>query len=121
MASQQQTYQSARIPPDVPSDPGISGPLGVYLRNFALWCRNGFAEQLRNDTALPGVMLRGYDTPAGANPAVWMLECSGSGTLAVAPMALGSGKVGDPVPVVFDAEARIAELEARVAELEARL
>jgi hypothetical protein len=93
------TYQSARIPPDVPSDPGISGPLTDYLRNFALWCRNGFAEQLRNDTALPGVMLRGYDTPEDQNPAVWMLEASGSGTLALAPMALGSGKLGDPVAV----------------------
>ena len=99
MAAQQQTPQSARIPPDVPADPGISSALGVYLRNFALWCRDGFAEQLRNDTALQGVMLRGYDTPAGSNPAVWMLEASGSGQLALAPVMIGSGKVGDPVPV----------------------
>ena len=99
MAAQQQTPQSARIPPDVPSDPGISQALGVYLRNFSLWARNGFAEQMRNNVALQGVQLRGYDTPAGENPNVWMLEASGSGTLALAPVALGTGKVGDPVPV----------------------
>ena len=99
MAAQQQTPQSARIPPDVPSDPGISQALGVYLRNFSLWARNGFAEQMRNNVALQGVELRGYDTPAGENPNVWMLEASGSGTLALAPVALGTGKVGDPVAV----------------------
>ena len=102
MAAQQQTPQSARIPPDVPSDPGISQALGVYLRNFSLWARNGFAEQMRNNVALQGVQLRGYDTPAGENPAIWMLEASGSGTLALAPVALGTGKVGDPVPVGSD-------------------
>ena len=96
---QQPTPQSARIPPDVPSDPGISSLLSAYLRNFALWCRDGFAEQMRNNQALRGVMLMGYDTPAGETPPVWMLEASVSGTLALAPVALGSGKVGDPVAV----------------------
>ena len=99
MAAQQPTPQSARIPPDVPSDPGISGLLSAYLRNFSLWCRDGFAEQIRNNQAQRGVMLLGYDMPAGENPPVWMLEASVSGTLALAPMALGSGKVGDPQPV----------------------
>ena len=99
MAIRQRSPPSAVQPPDVPSDPGISGALGIYLRSFALWCREGFNAQMRNDDALPGVLLRGYDTLAGENPNVWMLEASGSGTLALAPVALGTGKVGDPVPV----------------------
>ena len=87
---QQQTPQAARIPPDIPADPGISDKLGVYLRNFALWARNGFAEQMRNDEAQQGLMLRGYDTPPGENPAIWMLEVSKAGILGLARMALGS-------------------------------
>ena len=104
MAIRQRSPPSAVQPPDVPSDPGISGALGIYLRSFALWCREGFNAQMRNDDALPGVLLRGYDTPAGENPNVWMLEASGSGTLALAPVALGTGKVGDPVPIAAAAD-----------------
>ena len=90
MAAQQPTPQSARIPPDLPSDPSISGALGTYLRNFSLWARDGFAEQMRNNQALRGVMLMGYDTPAGTNPPVWMLECNATGQLGLGPMKLGS-------------------------------
>ena len=71
---QQQTPMSARIPPDVPSDPGISDKLGVYLRNFALWARNGFAEQMRNNEAHPGLLVRAYDTAPGADPTIFMIE-----------------------------------------------
>jgi hypothetical protein len=100
MAAQQPTPQSARIPPDVPNDPGISGLLSAYLRNFALWCREGFAEQMRNNQALRGVMLFGYDTPPGETPPVWMLECNVQGQLGLGPMALGSRQEpGDFVPV----------------------
>lgn len=100
MAAQQPTPQSARIPPDVPNDPGISGLLSAYLRNFALWCREGFAEQMRNNQALRGVMLFGYDTPPGETPPVWMLECNVQGQLGLGPMALGSkAEPGDFVPV----------------------
>ena len=91
MAAQQQTPQSARIPPDVPSDPGISSALGVYLRNFALWARNGFAEQVRNDQANPGVLLRAYDTPAGASPKIFMVEVDSAGVIRVRPIGLGGG------------------------------
>jgi hypothetical protein len=94
MARQQQTPSSAKIPPDVPADPAISTALTQYLRNFSVWCREGFADSFRNKEALRGIMLRGYDTPPGANPAVWMLEVAGSGQLGVAPMKLGS--VDDP-------------------------
>ena len=97
---QQQTPMSARIPPDVPSDPSISDKLGVYLRNFALWARNGFAEQMRNNEALQGVMFRGYNSPPGVNPNVFMLEVGNGGQLYLAPMALGSqADPGTPVLV----------------------
>jgi Chaperone of endosialidase len=100
MAAQQPTPQSARIPPDVPNDPGISGLLSAYLRNFALWCREGFAEQMRNNQALRGVMLLGYDTPPGETPPVWMLECNVQGQLGLGPMMLGSRQEpGDFVPI----------------------
>ena len=98
MAAQQQTPMSARLPPDLPADASTSGALGVYLRNFALWCRNGFAEQMRNNEALQGLMLRGYDTPAGQNPKIWMLEVNQAGQLGLGPMALGSQ--ADPGPFV---------------------
>ena len=101
MAAQQQTPMSARLPPDVPSDPEISTSLTNYLRTFALWCRNGFAEQMRNNEALQGLMLRGYDTPAGQNPKIWMLEVNQAGQLGLGPMALGSqADPGAFVPVV---------------------
>ena len=93
----QPTPQSARIPPDIPSDPGISSLLGAYLRNFALWCRDGFAEQMRNNQALPGVMLMGFNAPARSNPAVWLLQVGNGGTLWVTPMNLGSGDLGTPI------------------------
>ena len=94
---QQPTPQSARIPPDVPSDPGISSLLGAYLRNFALWCRDGFAEQMRNNEALRGLMMLGDNAPAGTNPAVWLLSIGNGGTLHVTPMALGSGDLGTQI------------------------
>lgn len=97
MASQQQTPMSARVPPDVPSDPSISETLTQYLRNFALWARNGFAEQMRNNEAVPGVMLRSRDTPAGTNPKVFSLEADISAKAYLVPMALGSGDKGAPI------------------------
>ena len=77
--------------PDVPSDPSISDKLGVYLRNFALWARNGFAEQMRNNEALQGVMLRAYDTVPGTNPKIFTLQVNSAGTLSVKPTGLGGG------------------------------
>jgi hypothetical protein len=117
MAAQQPTPQSARIPPDVPSDPGISGLLSLYLRNFSLWCREGFAEQMRNNQALHGVMLMAYDAPAGTNPPVWMLQVSQAGAVHLTPMALGSGALGGSVSVMAALEERVATLEARLLEL----
>jgi hypothetical protein len=91
---QQQTPQAARIPPDIPSDPKISDALGVYLRNFALWCRNGFAEQMRNNEAHPGVLVRAYDTAPGANPKIFMIEVSSAGVIRARAIGLGGGNPG---------------------------
>jgi hypothetical protein len=65
MAAPRPTFQSARIPPDVPPDPKISDSLAQYLRTFANWCRIGFSEQLRNDTALPGILIQATDAATG--------------------------------------------------------
>jgi hypothetical protein len=90
-APQQQTPQSARIPPDVPSDPKISESLTQYLRNFALWARNGFAEQMRNNEAHPGLLVRAYDTAPGVNPKIFMIEVSTAGVIRARQIGLGGG------------------------------
>ena len=92
-APQQQTPQAANIPPDVPADPKISDALTQYLRNFALWCRNGFAEQMRNNEAHKGLLVRAYDTAAGANPKVFMIEVSSAGVIRARQIGLGGGNV----------------------------
>jgi hypothetical protein len=94
LAPQQQTPQAARIPPDVPADPNISSGLGVYLRNFALWARNGFAEQMRNNEAHPGLLVRAYDTAPGANPKIFMIEVSTAGVIRARQIGLGGPNPG---------------------------
>jgi hypothetical protein len=94
MASQQQTPMSARIPPDVPSDPKISDALSQYLRNFSLWCRNGFAEQMRNNEAVPGLLVRASDTAPGANPKIFRIEVNSAGVISATPVGLGGGNPG---------------------------
>ena len=89
IAPHQQTPQAARIPPDVPADPSISSPLGAYLRNFALWCRNGFAEQMRNNEAHKGLLVRAYDAAPGANPKIFMIEVSSAGVIRARAIGLG--------------------------------
>jgi hypothetical protein len=99
----QPTPRTLQPPPDVPSLDGSDklsvDKLSGYLRNFALWCRHGFADKLSGSVAQPGLMLSGYDAPAGAAPAIYMLEVSQAGRLMLAPMALGGGALGTPVPV----------------------
>ena len=94
MAAQQQTPQSARIPPDVPADPAIPMTLGVYLRNFALWARNGFAEQMRNNEAHPGLLVRAYDTAPGASPKIFMIEVDSDGVIRARNIGLGGRNPG---------------------------
>jgi hypothetical protein len=94
LAPQQQTPQAARIPPDVPSDPKISEALTNYLRNFALWARNGFAEQMRNDEAHKGLLVRAYDTAPGSNPKIFMIEVSSAGVIRTRAIGLGGDNPG---------------------------
>jgi hypothetical protein len=87
-----QPPRTAQPPPDLPSMPDVSDTLSNYLRTFSLWCRHGFADKLSGNTALPGIMLQANDTPAGATPAVFMLQVRTDGTIVATPMALGTGK-----------------------------
>jgi hypothetical protein len=95
MAQQQTATAAVQPPPDLPNDPKLSDQTSHYLRNFALWCRQGFAGSLRAQTALPGLLLSAYDTPPGANPAVFMIQVASDGTIVATPVALG-GKNPSP-------------------------
>jgi hypothetical protein len=53
-------------PPDLPNDPSISTQMTNYLRNFALWCRHGFADKLSISTAAPGLLIQASDASTGA-------------------------------------------------------
>jgi hypothetical protein len=86
-------------PPDVPELPSGNSMLATYLRTFALWCRHGFADKLSATTASPGLMLQAYNPPANVPPNVYRLEVGQDGRLYLAPLALGSGDAGAPVPV----------------------
>ena len=94
MAAQQQTPSSARIPPDVPADPAIGDALTQYLRNFALWARNGFADSIRSHDAQPGFMVRSYDTAPGNPPKVFMIQVNEAGVIVATPMPIGTGRPG---------------------------
>lgn len=78
-------------PPPLPADPSMSNMLTNYLTQFSLWCRRGFAAQLKNNVALPGILLQANDAPAGTIPAVFMLQVQTDGTIVATPMPLGSG------------------------------
>ena len=91
MAAPAPTPISAQPPPDLPYMPDISTTLTNYLRNFSLWCRNGFAAQLKAHTALPGILLQANDAAPGTTPAVFMLQVQTDGTIVALPMPLGRG------------------------------
>lgn len=88
----QQAPRTLQPPPDLPSMPDVSSTLTNYLRNFALWCRHGFADKISGTTALPGVMLQAYDAPAGTIPKVFIIRVNTAGAISATPIALGSGK-----------------------------
>jgi hypothetical protein len=94
MAGPQQTASSARPPPDVPNDPTLSTQVSAYLRNFALWCRNGFQDSLRSHEALPGVLVRAYDAPQGTVPKVFMIRVNTAGAVSAVAVPLGGGNPG---------------------------
>lgn len=85
-------------PPDLPNLPKTEDGLVNWLRTFSLWCRQGFAAKLDAGKALPGVMVQSTDQ-AVANPPVWMFGVDSGGTATLAPVALGTGKAGAPVPI----------------------
>ena|SRR5215472_5033246 len=84
------TAPAAQPPPNVPSMPDVSAVLTTYLRTFALWCRNGFADKLSATTALPDMMLL---SPGGL---VYKIKIGDGGLLTSTPIALG-GKEGKPI------------------------
>ena len=72
--------------------PTLSSQLTNYLTQFSLWCRNGFAAQLKNNIALPGILLQANDAPADTVPKVFLLQVDTAGAVVLTPVALGSGK-----------------------------
>jgi hypothetical protein len=91
MASQP-TPRTVQAPPDLPSMPDVSPTLSGYLRNFALWCRHGFADKLSGTVAQPGLMLQAYDAPAGTIPKVFMIRVDSAGVVSAYEIPLGGGR-----------------------------
>ena len=111
-------------PPDLPNVPNIQPELAEFLRRLTMWASKQFTYKVPIDTAIDGVLLQSYDV-LPANSKVYKLQVTDDGTATLAPMALGSTKVGDPVPVypagaITDLIVTIQELQERVAALEAR-
>jgi hypothetical protein len=88
----QPTPRTLQPPPDLPNMPDVSPTLSGYLRNFALWCRHGFADKLSGSQALSGVLLQAYDAPAGTTPNVYLLRVDQAGVISATAVPLGSGK-----------------------------
>ena len=88
----QPTPRTLQPPPDLPSMPDVSDKLSSYLRNFALWCRHGFADKISASTAQPGVLLQAYDAPAGTIPPVFLIRVNSAGVVTATPVPLGGGK-----------------------------
>lgn len=89
MRAPQPSPASDLPPPDVPHDSKISDTLANYLRTFALWARNGFANKLPANTALPGVMFQAYDATPGTTPSVWLLRVASNGTFSIVQVHTG--------------------------------
>ena len=68
--AQRPPSQAQHAPPDLPSMPDVSTTLTNYLRTFALWCRNGFADRLPAHSALPGILLQANDATGKPIPGV---------------------------------------------------
>ena len=86
------TPRTIQPPPDLPNLPEASASLSNYLRNFALWCRHGFADKISATTAQPGIMLSAYDAPAGTIPKVFMVRVNSAGVVSTINIPLGGGK-----------------------------
>jgi hypothetical protein len=86
------TPRTIQPPPDLPSMPDVKPALTNYLRNFALWCRHGFADKISATTAQPGVMLSAYDAPAGTIPKVFLVRVNSAGVVSTYEIGLGGGR-----------------------------
>lgn len=84
--------RTVQAPPDLPSMPDVSDTLTGYLRNFALWCRHGFADKISASTAQPGLLLQANDAPAGTTPKVFSVQVNSAGVVTTVPVPLGGGK-----------------------------
>jgi hypothetical protein len=85
------TSAAPQPPPDLPNMPDVGVALTGYLRNFALWCRNGFADRLPANQALPGILLQAYDATPGTNPKVFLVRVNTAGAISATAMDLGGG------------------------------
>lgn len=72
-------------PPDVPALKADAPTLTNYLRNFALWCRHGFADKLSTSMATPAI---NFSTPSGQ---VYALSVADDGTVVTTAVKIGSG------------------------------
>jgi hypothetical protein len=91
MAVNKPSAAALQPPPDLPSMPDVSPTLSNYLRTFALWCRNGFADRMPAHQALPFVMLMADDAAAGTTPKVFMIRVNSAGAISATQMTIGSG------------------------------
>ena len=98
MATPQPTAPFAQPPPTLPNMPDVSDTLSRYLRTFSLWCVQGLASKLNTNSAIPGLQLQATDQPVPNNP-VYELGVTSAGAATLAPVTLGTGTVGTPVPV----------------------
>lgn len=90
--AQQPTPRTVQPPPDLPNMPDVSTTLSGYLRNFSLWCRNGFNDKVSATQAAPGVLLLANDAPPGTIPKVFMIEVDSAGAISARPIGLGGGQ-----------------------------
>lgn len=91
MAAPQPSFRAEVPPPILQDDPKLSTQTAQYLRNFALWCRHGFADKLSQTVANPGIMLQASDAAAGTTPKVFLIQVNSAGTVTATQMPLGSG------------------------------
>ena len=87
----QQLPRTVQPPPDVPHIPEASEALTRYLRNFALWAKNGLADKISASVAQPGHMLQAADAPRGTTPLNYTLQVNTAGAITVTPLAVGIG------------------------------
>ena len=94
-----QAPPASQPPPDLPHLPEISSNMTNYLRQFALWAKKGLDAKIEPTTALDGHLLQTYDTLPGNVPKVYKLQVSEAGVAALAPIPLGRGPPGTPIPI----------------------